>query len=371
VRILFLETEPVTSEVRLRPLLDQLVRTGEIESYAVIDRDMSVRPAKSITYDVALTHRIPNARQIRWLRRHAPPLVYDIDDLFRRPVPKDPGGGRRGEADRWDWCLRNADVISSPSPRLMRALQESYGAALGGVIRRLPNCGRETPAPRKLAGRPRLIWSSSSAHQWNDELRAITNGIAAAARELRIDVQLAGRFPEALPEALPRSVTRASWIPFPQFMDSLASGPFIAVAPLASALAANEQEFVDCKSDIKAAQYGSSRIAAAFSTVAPYRDSELPLRMVPVNTSEAWRIAIGTLVEEFPASGNLIGDDPAFQGRRPSVVATTLLELLEAARQPSRPPFSYRCVPTPHIGRQLEQVLRSFRTRLFSRRAPG
>jgi hypothetical protein len=104
---------------------------------------------------------------------------------------------------------------------------------------------------------------SSSAHRWTDELCAIAEGIEAAVREHRVDLHLVGRFPAALTKVLARPHLHQDWIPFPKFLDLLSNSPFVAVVPLDCALAANEQAFIDCKSDIKAAQYGSSRIAAA------------------------------------------------------------------------------------------------------------
>jgi hypothetical protein len=371
VRILFFETDATTSEVRLKPLLDQLVRTGEIEDYAVVDRDMSVGPKKLAHYDVALTHRAPNSRQLEWLRRHRPPLVYDIDDLLLKPGDPDPVRRGREEGERVDWCLRHADIVTSPSPRLLAVLGERCGEALRGRAHLLPSCGRETPVALRTPGRPSLLWVSSSAHRWTDELCAVANGIEAAARELRIDIHLVGRFPPALTRVLSKANHRQDWIPFPRFMDLLAANPYVAVVPLDCGLAAGEQAFLDCKSDIKAAQYGSSRIAAAFSPAAPYRESELPCRLVPANTAEAWRNAAGTLFEGFPASGNQIGDDQAFLARRPSVVATTLRGLLEAARQPSRPAFSFRTIPTPRLGRYMEQRIRAARARFLSRQPHG
>jgi hypothetical protein len=364
VRILFLETEAIAGEVRLRPLLDQLVGNRQIEAYAIVDRDMAMQPKKLAQYDVALTHRIPNARQIDWLKRHRPPLVYDIDDSLLRPYAQNLPRRERDEMERLDWCLRHADAITSPSLRLLTALERRYGEGLRGRAHRLPNCGRETPAERRRDGRPNLLWASSSVHRWSDELRAIAEGIEAAAREFRIDVHLVGRFPAALVQVFSNPNLHPDWTPFPEFMDLLANAPFVAVAPLAGGLAGEEQAFLDCKSDIKAAQYGSSRIAGAFSAAAPYQESDLPRDLVPANDALEWRRATATLIEEYPRRGNEIGDDPAFLRRRPSVVAMTLLGLFDAARQARGRPFSFRAIPTPRLGRALEKRLRSARARL-------
>jgi hypothetical protein len=366
VRILFLETEAIAGEVRLRPLLDQLVRNRQIEAYAIVDRDMAAQPKKLAQYDVALTHRIPNARQIDWLKRHRPPLIYDIDDLLLRPDAETLSRRERDEMDRVDWCLRHADAITCPSPGLLTVLARRYGEGLRGRAHGLPNCGRETPAERRSDVRPHLLWTSSSVHRWSDELRAIAEGIEAAARESHVDVHLVGRFPAALVQVFSNPNLHPDWIPFPEFMDLLASAPFVAVAPLACGLAGEEQAFLDCKSDIKAAQYGSSRIAAAFSAAAPYRESDLPRCLIATNDALEWRRATAKLIEEYPRRGNEIGDDPAFLRRRPSVVATTLLSLLDAARQARGRPFSFRAIPTPRLGRAMEKRLRSARARLRS-----
>jgi hypothetical protein len=359
VRILFLETEAITGEVRLRPLLDQLIRASQIEAYAVVDRDMTVLPKKLAQYDVALTHRIPNARQIEWLKRHRPPMVYDIDDLLLRADAEALARRERNELERLDWCLRHADAVTSPSSRLLTTLARRHGDDLQGRAHRLPNCGREAPAAPRSDGRPSLLWASSSAHRWSDELRAIAEGVAVAARDARIDVHLVGRFPAALVEVFSNPKLHPDWTPFPAFMDWLENAPLVAVAPLAGGLGGEEQALLDCKSDIKAAQYGSSRIAAAFSAAPPYYESDLPRRLVPANDAEEWRRATAALIEDYPRRGNEIGDDPAFLGRRPSVVAATLLKVLEAARQGRERPFSFRAIPTPRLGRAIEQRLRA------------
>jgi hypothetical protein len=363
LRVLFLETEPVTSEVRIRPLLDDLVRTGGISGYAVVDRTMAVRGTVG-SYDVALTHRIPSRRQFAWLQRHNPPLVYDIDDLLLNAGNSTAKGRRNSERKRIEWCLSSSQFVTCPSMRLLDNISTHCNAERRDNFRYLPNAGRDTVSASKVRARPTLLWASSSEHIVSGELLAIVHGLELARRELKFEIILLGRFPVAVGEIIEDHKPHRSWLPYPAYLDLLEENAFVAMAPLAGDLSPVEQAFVDCKSDIKAAQYGSSRIAGAYSARPPYAESDLPCQLVRANTAEAWREAIGNLVEGFPAAGNEIGGHDAFLRRRPRVIAEQLLALFETARQERPRPFGFFSIPTPRFLGKIERRVRRARSRL-------
>jgi hypothetical protein len=193
-------------------------------------------------------------------------------------------------------------------------------------------------------------------------MMAACDGIAAACRGLDTDILLVGRF---APPVLARFERREhiAWLAPPQYRRLLAEGGFIAVALLPTGLPPDEQAFFDCKSDIKAAEYGSNCIAGVYSPVPPYTESDLPCCIAPANTAHAWRDAILRMADRFPACGNELAEHRALAARRPSIVATQLFALLAESR--NTVPLVFRAVPTPAILRNMERRLRDLRARLF------
>ncbi len=107
-RVLFLERGGDAAQMRLRPLLDLLRSAGQISGYAVVDRDPSITGDVAERYDVVLAHRIPSSRQLNWLRRIAPQVAYDIDDLLLPGRGERVRGRRAIDAESVAWCLNNA-----------------------------------------------------------------------------------------------------------------------------------------------------------------------------------------------------------------------------------------------------------------------
>jgi hypothetical protein len=348
MRVLFLESDALTAETRVVPLLEALRVAGRIHGFACVDRGMAITDGGFDRYDVALTHRNPSARQVAWLRRYSLPFVYDVDDLLLSAPNQPLSARRRAERAGIIWCLSRAGRITSPTSRLLSVLAERAQVGLKGRAVMLPNTGLEHPPPPKSGVRPRLLWVSSDVLRFSaQELEGVRTGIAAAVADHKLDCLLLGRFPDAVRNALGRPEHRA-WMPHALYRQCLAEGNFIAVAPLATDLPAAEQCALDCKSDVKAAEFGSSRIAAAYSAAPPYAESDLPCELVAVNSAGQWRDAVGRLVETFPHAGNRLGDHPAFALRRPSAVALRLLECLEAARAGASP-VRYRALATPRF----------------------
>jgi len=366
MRVLFLESEALTAETRIVPLLEALRASGRIEGFACVDRGLAIAGGGFDAYDVALTHRNPSARQVAWLRRNSLPFVYDVDDLLLAAPDQPLSARRRAERAGIIWCLSHARRITSPSSRLLGVLAQRVQVGLDGRALILPNAGLEHPPPPKSGVRPRLLWVSSDVLQFSDqEFEAVRAGIAAAVADHKLDCLLLGRFAESVRNALGRP-EHETWLPRARYRRCLAEGNFIAVAPLATDLPAAEQCAIDCKSDIKAAEFGSSRIAAAYSAAPPYAESDLPCDLVAENSAGDWRDAVGRLVATFPDAGNRLGDHPAFALRRPSVVAQRLFESLEAARA-GAPPVRYRALATPRFIRNFARNLRRLHGRLSLR----
>jgi hypothetical protein len=365
MRVLFFATDPLTAETRIEPLLQILRESARIAGYDRVDRDMAISRRAFDRYDVVLTHRNPSRRQIAWLRRHPSPFVYDIDDLLLQGMTT--RARQLGEQAAIEWCLSHAFRITSPSARLLSMLARRMSTSFEARAVLLPNTGLEQTPPPKSGEKPRLLWVSSDFLKFpTAELEGIFQGVSAAVGELGIDTLLLGRFAETLPPELARG-EQIRWLAHDDYRRLLGKGDFVAVAPLSIGLPPELQCVEDCKSDVKAAEFGSSRIDAAYSAAAPYTDSHLPCSIVPANTARDWRQAIIRLVEGFPNAGNGLGENPAFSERRPSFVALQLFEcLLQASKIGA--PVAFRSIRTPRFARDAERKLRALRLRLLPRR---
>jgi hypothetical protein len=364
LRVLFLERGGDAAQMRLRPLLDVLRAAGQIGGYAVVDRDLSIGGDVADGYDVVLAHRIPSSRQLAWLRRTVPGFVYDIDDLLLPGSGEGWRGRRARDAEAVAWCLQNARCITVPSRRLLATLERRLGASLAGRAQLLLNAGVEYPPRQRGSGRPRLLWTSSAVVAVTNDVLSACQGIDAALRVLDTDILLIGRFAPGVREQFSRS-EQIAWLPPDRYRKLLAEGPFIGVRPLPMGLPADQQAFIDCKSDIRAAEYGACGIEAVYSPVPPYTESDLPCCIAPTNDADDWRNAVLAIAARFPGGGNALAEYAAFAARRPSVIARDLLAVLSRLREAAAPPVRFRARPTPALFRNIEQGFRALRSRLF------
>jgi len=136
------------------------------------------------------------------------------------------------------------------------------------------------------------------------------------------------------------------------------------VRPLPMDLSPEMQTFIGCKSDIRAAEYGSNRIAAVYSAVPPYTESDLPCYIAPSNSAGDWQKSILALAERFPRDGNDLAENAAFAARRPSTIALQLLTVLARVRAAQGRPVGFRALPTPRVFRNIERGFRNLRSRL-------
>jgi hypothetical protein len=363
LRVLFLHADDVAANVRIRPLLEQLSASGQIR-YAAVDRNMALAGARSDKYDVVLTHRNLSRRQHSWLKSRGLPFVYDIDDLLLSDEVR--GSRRLGEQQAIRWCLESAHVVMAPSRRLLQVLDNKLSKGLGARAIHVPNPGRDLPPPDKLRALPKFFWASSAQPLSAPDLDEACLGINDAIQALKTEIVMAGRFPQRLLDFFP-SRELIDWVEPPAYLDLLARGSFIAVAPLSLGLPVSQQTFADCKSDIKIAQFGSSRIAGAYSAAPPFIESDLPCHIVPQNTRTAWFEALRALASGFPEEGNRLGDHSAFARRRPAALAKQLYRLLKQTAAVTEP-FSFRAISTPSIARTIERRIRSLRAKLLGPR---
>lgn len=360
LRILFLHADDVAANVRIRPLLEQLSASNQIR-YTAVDRNMAVAGTRSDKYDVLLAHRNLSRRQHGWLKSRGVPFVYDIDDLLLSDEVR--GGRRIAEQQSIRWCLESAHIVTAPSRRLLQTLDHKLPTGLGARAIHLSNPGRDMPPPNKSRALPEFFWASSAQPLPAPDLDEACLGINDAIEALMTRIVMVGRFPQRLLDFFPaREVI--DWLEPSAYLALLARGSFIAVGPLSLELPVSQQRFADCKSDIKIAQFGSSRIAGAYSPAPPFAESDLPCHLVPQNTRAAWSDALRTLAGRFPDEGNKLGDHPAFTRRRPAVLAEQFYRLLRQTAAVTEP-FSFHAISTPNVGRTIERRIRSLRAKLL------
>jgi hypothetical protein len=360
LRVLFLHSDDVAAKVRIRPMLETLSSAGKIR-LATVGRNMALTGARSDRYDALLGHRNLSRRQQAWLTAREIPFVYDIDDLL---LSDEVGGARRiAEQRAIRWCLEHASVVTAPSRRLLRALGDRLPGGLGTRANHLANPGRETPSAAKAPALPRFFWASSAQPMDATDLDEACLGINDAVQSLNTEIVMVGRFPQRLLDFFP-SRRVMDWIEPSAYLDLLAGEPLIAVAPLSLKLPIARQAFADCKSDIKVAQFGSSRIAGAYSAAPPFAESDLPCTIVPQNTRAAWSDGLLGLARGFPGEGNRQADDPAFARRRPTVLGEQLHQILLQTAAMTEP-FSFRAISTPNVARTIERRIRTLRSKIF------
>jgi hypothetical protein len=362
MRVLFFCADAISGPVRIVTMLEALRSRRKLGSYSVVDRNMAADSSGS-SFEVLIVHRNPSKRQYAWLRRSNLPFIYDIDDLLWSNR-KDLTGRRAAEQDAIRWCLANAQFVTSPSRRLLATLDHHMEIGLSARAIYLPNAGFSTFHPRRTAKRPTFLWVSSHGHNYHEYHQAGV-GLANAARAIGIDVFLVGQFASAVQATL-ADAHHIPWIEPLQFESFLAERPFIAAAPMPVGLPKDEQEFVDCKSDIKAAQYCSLGIAGLYSPCVAYRESELPCKLAKSNVALDWEDGMIQCAEDFPAEGYALAQDPAVVRRRIDFLAQQLLSMLQTVKEKTGRPFEFRAIATPTVFRRVERRLRSLRSRLFT-----
>jgi hypothetical protein len=203
----------------------------------------------------------------------------------------------------------------------------------------------------------------SAALPASDDILSACKGIDAALRAIDTDIVLVGRFAPGVLDQFSRS-EYVSWHAPEHYRRLLAEGPFVGVRPLPMDLSPEMQTFIGCKSDIRAAEFGSNRIAAVYSAVPSYTESDLPCCIAPTNSAGDWQKSILAVAEGFPRGGNDLAEHPAFAARRPSTIALQFLNMLARARVAQERPVGFRALPTPRVFRNLERGFRSLRSRL-------
>jgi hypothetical protein len=197
-------------------------------------------------------------------------------------------------------------------------------------------------------------------------MNAIARGIETAARDTATETILIGRFSQTIRSCISNH-RHIAWLPRDQLRHFLSTRPCIAVAPLPVGLRGDQQQFVNCKSDIKVAEYGSLGIPALFSAALPYVQSDLPRSLVPTNDASEWRHRVVDAASRFPRERPSNAMEDKAPTRPPNAVAPQLLEIKRGERC-AHPIQIKTGFPTPPVLRAVDKLIRTI---TLNWKAPG
>jgi hypothetical protein len=273
--VLALYSDPFIGEVRIKPFLNALLIRGVIDGYQVLDRALKpLGPHRSARFTHIWCQRNMSTAQFAFLRQHAHvPIIYDLDDLLTS-APSSILMVKKRTLKRIHWCLEHATAITVASEGLASALGEDVPSTSGRLLVLKNGCTNvHAPAPSHF--RQQLIWTSGAFPFFLHEDPQFPDKLARFVNAIGFEAILIGRFDEAIQRTFVRC-RYIAYLDFPSYRQFLrAHNGALAIAPLPSRLAPDEQRVFDAKSDIKLVDYLCSGIVPVCSSAVPYRTSEL------------------------------------------------------------------------------------------------
>lgn len=288
-------------EVRLALPLSALGRAGLIAGFRIfcpLDGGLSDHfPLEA--FDAVVVQRLVPAWVTDFLRERAIPFLLDVDDLllarpaYSQGLPSRPGRRRLGEA------VLACAALSVSTPRLLASLEQRLDASLGEKAVIIPNALPEGMASEKPATRPEgVLWTSSDRPALLGSAGPILAAVAAFAAARNMPVWLTGHLDQETARVLPmaRSLGTMDYWQHKLFLREHPTA--LALAPLETHGDAETLEFINCKSDVKLAEYGGLGHAGVYSLAPPYAESDLHAGRLAPNTGEAWADALEFLYAE-------------------------------------------------------------------------
>jgi len=288
-------------EVRLALPLSALCHAGRIAGFRIfcpLDGGLSDHfPLE--TFDVVVVQRLIPAWVTDFLQERAIPFLLDIDDLllarpaYSKGLPTLRGCRCLGEA------VLACATLSVSNHRLLASLEQRLGAFLGEKAAIIPNALPESTASEKPATRPEVVmWTSSDRPALLGSAGPILAAVAAFAAARSMPVLVAGDLDRETAKALPmaRSLGTMDYWQHKLFLREHPTA--LALAPLETHGDAETLEFINCKSDVKLAEYGGLGHAGVYSLAPPYAESDLRAGRLAPNTGEAWADALEFLYAE-------------------------------------------------------------------------
>jgi hypothetical protein len=290
-------------EVRVVLPLCALESLGLVSGFSILDPvtgELSGREGLE-AFDAILVQREAPPRLAEALARSGLPFAYDLDDLLLNSASY-----RREQPDN---CAREFVTLAArachrllvPHRRLPAALKRHLGLDLDAKTVLAPNlCPLDRPVSRPASAPRCLVWTTSDLPALAASRQAVLRAVREFSRARNMAVRLVGRFDRDVLQALPGAVFHGPMDYWRHKFFLLNLPPAIALAPLETRADPETQEFVDCKSDVKMAEYGGLGLAGIYSRAAPYLDTDLKAGLLAENTAEAWREALEQAAAAHP-----------------------------------------------------------------------
>jgi hypothetical protein len=310
-------------EVRVTLPLAALEAAGIVEGWRILDPVTGTLSGREglERFDAVLVQREGPAHALDWLERTGLPFAYDIDDLLGAYASYRDQGRDAASQSFVDRAARLCSRLLISNGRLLAALERRVGVRLAAKAVMAPNLSPFERPPARPPGRPGLVlWTSSDLPALTSSRQAVAGALREFTAARGLPVVLMGRFPPDILAALPgaKLLGPMDYWRHKLFLANLPRS--LAAAPLESRADPHTQAFIDCKSDVKMAEYGGAGLAGVYSLAAPHADSDLRAGILAENTRQGWRDAL----EEAHAAPAGRWDEEARRiaaARAPSVAA--------------------------------------------------
>ena len=282
-------------QVRIVLPLDALCRAGLVEGFRVlcpVDGSLSDHFALT-TFDVVLAQRSLPAWVTDFLDARDIPYLLDLDDLLIARPAHALGLPDAAGRERLARSIAACAVLAVPNPRLLAALERRLALSLAHKTVIAPNALPGNPDDLKPATRPgAILWASSDRPALLGSGDGIVAAIAGVARRHGLPVLTMGRLGPDILAALPgaRTLGNMGYWRHKAFLRELPTA--LAAAPLETLGDGETLDFINCKSDVKLAEYGGLGHAGVYSRAAPYVDTDLAAGLLAGNAAEAWTDAL-------------------------------------------------------------------------------
>ena len=321
------------------PLLT-LKRLGIVSEFLVTDSTLTGLPAE-FAFDVLWVQRAPHPRLARRIAgRFAGAYAHDMDDL----LITEPSYVHAGEFPERESLIALADqaaVFTAPSSRLIRLVEQHGGLSFGAKAMVCPNALEFPLQPPRAPERPQgLVFTQSHRLALTESCEAVLGAVREFAAEMKLPLYYFGPPPDVLGRgvgALLGPVVSCGYLDFWRYHTVLAAlPPMIGVAPLETVGDHDTLRFVAGKSDVKIVEYAGFGHPGVYSRAAPYEDTDLHAGELTENTQDAWKEALGTILED---GWRRLEDEQRATVRARSMERVAIeawAPALEAARLPER-----------------------------------
>ncbi len=290
----------LVAAARVHAPLRALHEAGLIESYTVTDGTLRGAPRDG-RFDVIWLQRAADPWLARTLADRLPGrYLLDMDDhLLCRPsyLP----ARELPPRDAVVSALRGCALLTTPSARLARLLEERSGLDLRDRARVCPNAVAFDALPVRPPAPPAaLLITQSHALALTASRSAVLTAIAEAAARHDLPIWTLGpgakglRLECARAGATLRALRPRSW---DEYHRSLGGPPtLLGLAPLETGADTDTVEFVSGKSDVKMVEFGGLAHPAVFSDAAPYTETDLRCGRIAPNDAGSWGAAIDDIL---------------------------------------------------------------------------